>query len=50
MVKGRRICAEGVKIINPSFDVTDNSLIAGIITENGIFKPDELEEKLKSMV
>lgn len=50
MVNGKRICAEGVKIINPSFDVTDNSLIAGIITENGIFKPDELEEKLKSMV
>ena len=47
MVNGKRICAEGVKIINPSFDVTDNSLIAGIITEDGIFKPEELKEKLK---
>lgn len=50
MVNGKRICAEGVKIINPSFDVTDNSLIAGIITEDGIFKPEELEEKLTTSV
>lgn len=48
MVNGKRICAEGVKIINPSFDITDNSLIAGIITEDGIFKPEELKYKLKS--
>ena len=46
MVNGKRICAEGVKIINPSFDVTDNALIAGIITEDGIFKPQELKSKL----
>lgn len=50
MVNGKRICAEGVKIINPSFDVTDNSLIAGIITEDGIFKPEELKEKLTTSV
>ena len=30
---------EGVKCFNPSFDVTDNSLISGIITEKGIFRP-----------
>lgn len=48
IVNGKRICAEGVKIINPSFDVTDNLLIAGIITEDGIFKPSELKEKLKA--
>lgn len=46
IVNGKRICAEGVRVINPSFDVTDNSLIAGIITEEGIFKPEELKEKL----
>lgn len=28
-----------VKCYNPAFDVTDNSLITAIITENGIFKP-----------
>lgn len=47
MVNGKRICAEGVKIINPSFDVTDNALITGIITEYGIFKPEELKYKIK---
>ena len=41
-VNGQPICAKGVKIINPSFDVTDNSLITGIITEYGIYKPNEL--------
>jgi len=30
---------EGVKCYNPAFDVTDNSLIAGIITERGICRP-----------
>ena len=43
-INGKRICAEGVKVINPSFDVTPNELIAGIITEEGIFKPNELHK------
>lgn len=43
-INGQRICAEGVKVINPSFDVTPNSLITGIITEYGIFKPYELRD------
>lgn len=30
--------AEGVDIFNPAFDVTDNNLITGIITERGICK------------
>lgn len=30
--------AEGVKIYNPAFDVTDHSLITGFITEQGIVK------------
>ena len=30
---------EGVKCYNPAFDVTDHSLITGIITEKGIFTP-----------
>ena len=29
----------GVKVLNPAFDVTDNSNIAGIITEYGIARP-----------
>ncbi len=39
-INGKRICAEGVNIINPGFDVTPNELISGIITEVGILKPD----------
>ena len=30
---------EDVKIFNPAFDVTDNSLISGIITEYGVIRP-----------
>ena len=39
-INGKPICAQGVNIINPGFDVTPNELIAGIITEVGILRPD----------
>lgn len=39
-INGKRICAEGVNIINPGFDVTPHELISGIITEKGILRPD----------
>ena len=39
-INGKSICAEGVNIINPGFDVTPHELIAGIITEKGILRPD----------
>ena len=39
-INGKRICAEGINIINPGFDVTPNELITGIITEKGILRPD----------
>lgn len=42
MINGKTVCADNVNIINPSFDVTPNELIAGIITEYGIFKPNEI--------
>ncbi len=32
-----------VKVANPAFDITPKELISGIITEKGIFKPDELK-------
>lgn len=38
-INGERVCAEGVKIINPGFDVTPAKYIAGIITEKGILRP-----------
>jgi methylthioribose-1-phosphate isomerase len=34
---------EGVKCYNPAFDVTDNSLITGIITEKSICRPPYAE-------
>lgn len=42
-INGKPICAEGVNIINPGFDVTPNELITGIITEVGILKPNYIE-------
>ena len=39
-INGKSICAEGVNVINPGFDVTPHELIAGIITEKGILRPD----------
>ena len=32
----RRMAPENVKVYNPAFDVTDNALIDGIVTEHGI--------------
>ncbi len=31
-----RMAPEGIKVYNPAFDVTDNELIAGIVTEYGV--------------
>jgi len=51
-----RMAPEGVKVFNPAFDVTDNDLITGIITEYGIarapFTPDfeKIFEKKKEKI
>lgn len=37
-IDGIRIAPEGVRVANPSFDVTPNHLIRGIITERGILR------------
>lgn len=42
-INGKPVCAQGVNIINPGFDVTPNELITGIITEVGILKPNYKE-------
>ena len=45
---GIQIAATGIGCWNPAFDVTPAELITGgIITENGVFKPSELREKLQ---
>jgi len=50
MINGEMVCAKGVNIINPGFDVTPHELIAGIITEKGILRPDYINsiQKAKS--
>ncbi len=47
-INGKKICAEGVNIINPGFDVTPHELITGIITEKGILRPDYKESIAKA--
>lgn len=46
-IKNVRIAMEGAKVFNPSFDVTPNSYINGIITEKGIIYPPFKEGILK---
>ncbi|MDR2470488.1 MAG: S-methyl-5-thioribose-1-phosphate isomerase, partial [Treponema sp.] len=38
-----RMAPEGIKVFNPAFDVTDNGLITGIITEYGVVRPPYAE-------
>jgi methylthioribose-1-phosphate isomerase len=33
-----RMAPDGVKVYNPAFDVTDNELITGIVTEYGVLR------------
>lgn len=47
-INGKRVCAEGTKVINPGFDVTPHELITGIITEVGILRPDYKESIKKA--
>jgi methylthioribose-1-phosphate isomerase len=35
----RRMAPEGVKVLNPAFDVTDGALVTAIVTEKGIVRP-----------
>ena len=41
---GKRFAAEGVVAWNPAFDVTPATLITGIITEKGVYKPENLNQ------
>jgi methylthioribose-1-phosphate isomerase len=45
----KRMAPEGVKVYNPSFDVTDNDLISAIVTEYGIARPPYTESLKKIM-
>ncbi len=46
---GHRIAPEGVKVRNLAFDVTPAKYITGIITEKGVFRPEDLH-KLKESI
>jgi methylthioribose-1-phosphate isomerase len=45
-----RLCPEGAEFYNPAFDVTPAHLIAGIITEFGVFAPDRIYAELAHRV
>lgn len=45
-IMGKAIAPKKVKVYNPAFDVTPNSLITAIVTEEGIIKrPDEIKRR-----
>ncbi|MEM2866836.1 MAG: S-methyl-5-thioribose-1-phosphate isomerase [Candidatus Hadarchaeales archaeon] len=38
-VAGRRVVPEGVRVLNPAFDITPPELVTAIVTEKGILRP-----------
>lgn len=44
----KRIAAEGVRVFNPAFDVTEHELVNAIITQNGILRPP-YQESIKKL-
>jgi methylthioribose-1-phosphate isomerase len=44
----RRMAPEGISVYNPAFDVTPARNITAIITERGVFRPEELSDYLSS--
>lgn len=46
-INGSFICPEASKAFNPSFDVTPNELITGIITEKGVLYPPFKDKIIK---
>ncbi|MGE5507195.1 MAG: S-methyl-5-thioribose-1-phosphate isomerase [Chitinophagales bacterium] len=47
-VFGQRVAPEGVRVLNPSFDVTPHRYIAGLITEHGVLRPP-FEQSLREV-
>lgn len=39
---GKQVAPDGIKVYNPAFDVTPAAYITAIVTETGIFKPEEI--------
>ena len=45
---GVRTAAEGVKGYYPAFDITPPSLVTGVVTDHGIYKPEDLNKYFAS--
>ena len=43
-IRGNLLAPKGVKTYCPAFDVTPAALITAIVTEKGVFKPDEIKK------
>ncbi|MCS7132817.1 MAG: S-methyl-5-thioribose-1-phosphate isomerase [Aigarchaeota archaeon] len=43
-IDGKKIAPRGVRALNPAFDITPPDLVSYIITEKGIYRPEELRE------
>jgi methylthioribose-1-phosphate isomerase len=43
---GQRIAYRGVPALNPAFDITPPKLISLLITEKGLLRPNEIDEKV----
>lgn len=41
---GKQVAPDGIKVYNPAFDVTPAHLITAIVTETGIYKPEEIHQ------
>jgi methylthioribose-1-phosphate isomerase len=46
---GKRIAPDGIRVINPAFDITPNRLVDAIITEKGIIR-SPYDKNLKEIV
>jgi len=45
---GPSIAPDGIEVLNPAFDVTPADYVTGIITERGVFRPEELANHFRS--
>ncbi|MDW8022056.1 MAG: S-methyl-5-thioribose-1-phosphate isomerase [Nitrososphaerota archaeon] len=43
-IDGKKIAPRNVRALNPAFDITPPDLVSYIITEKGIYRPEELRE------
>lgn len=44
---GKQVAPTGIKVYNPAFDITPAGYITAIVTENGIYKPEEIGNSKK---